>query len=1444
MMIPLLFGLIQLLWALAEAVDPQNTTVDLSVHGNWLQTPFKLNVLESVSSRNQSLYGPLVEKLIGLQIDEDEVELDETELSDQAYYDYALSLLPTEPRRLAAISIANRFDSPRIEAQYKHYREAVEPKEYCQGDRSFIIQGLDVYCEPSDVFALKTDTKPELLLPTDHLVGDDESTFFVLYGDLESVEFKQTFQLLYQSMLSGKLSFTWRYIPAEGVTAKELVGGYGTDLTLKRTDYIVIDDRGFSEEQQKKMKFEATEEEVYEKGSIDLNEYHTDVKKLKEADLEQLDLKLTQHILDQPDSFEMLKTIVQDLPKYAASLAGLEFDKEQLNRLALKSLQDSQIDIPDGLYINNVVVPPVKSDTFEILRVFERELGYIDRLQEIGMNATESNEVLSAFAQYGYNFARMPYRRYDYSECEDAIVYFNDVENDRQYAELLPAREAYLEEIQMGQIPPARENIYEAVFVVDLADPVSLYYALLMTNQVLSKKVPQRVGILPLLNSTPNGRVAALQFVSIAETSGTNAALMFLHRLNQFMSSEEPVTEDVINDLAGGNVDEDAIEEPVSAMKEFVAKFSLDSTRSRVIIDGVILPLDENFRLTVQQLSMDVYEVYMAYQNGRIPDGISFRDYLRIGSLKQRVPYLVPDDMRSKQMNVVTTPSLENFSLLNNATPGILTIFQGQCTADRCKKTLSGKTLTLIGSFTSQKFRDQVVTVLTYAQESNRIKIRIIDYDNTEEFNALDNSDIDTLIQGVQAITSATATDADSIKQLVTSVFGITDCSSHLALGGRTIDLETHDLVTVDELDLLVNFELSFRLGILSQIAKTIDAAKETSHEMFNDKYDWYEYFSWLVSDTYFHREDEFDYNTLPRYSTEMLNDDLCLSVPSKVYAKMFVTLVIDPATEIAQKYLSMLSLFSDMEFVDLKVYLRPASKLEVLDIKRLYRGVYLPSPLFNADGSYNSSDLLVRYERVPEKTLFTTNIDDPQSWITTISEANADLDNVKLDLSGAIVGTYELENILVEGYARDTAGGGRRPIALPVELLDSQGRVYSDTSIMANFGYLQLKANPGSWMFEIKPGTKGESLYTLMGVDDIKAVENGSRLEATDKVELNILSLSGPIIYPSFKKKPGKENEFLVEGPEEQKPASLLSRFQDILKPKSKKTQADINIFSVASGHLYERLLEIMEASVMAHTKHSVKFWLIENYMSPQLKRDLPALSEHYGFTYQLLTYKWPTWLRHQREKQRIIWGYKILFLDVLFPQDLDKIIYVDSDQIVRTDMQDLVDHDLEGCVYGFTPMCDSREEMEGFRFWKQGYWKKLLGDKHKYHISALYVVDLDRFRKMAAGDLLRHHYQKLSSDPASLSNLDQDLPNNLQDAIPIHSLPQEWLWCETWCSDETLKDARTIDLCNNPLTKEPKLDRARRQIPEWTDYDNEIAQVVQEAKLGARENAKHDEL
>eukprot|EP00955_Chlamydomonas_euryale_P052666 355237-Chlamydomonas_euryale.AAC.1 len=58
----------------------------------------------------------------------------------------------------------------------------------------------------------------------------------------------------------------------------------------------------------------------------------------------------------------------------------------------------------------------------------------------------------------------------------------------------------------------------------------------------------------------------------------------------------------------------------------------------------------------------------------------------------------------------------------------------------------------------------------------------------------------------------------------------------------------------------------------------------------------------------------------------------------------------------------------------------------------------------------------------------------------------------------------------------------------------------------------------------------------------------------------------------------------------------------------------------------------------------------------------------------------------------------------------------------------------DIGGAPYAYTPLCDGNDEMDEFRFWKGGFWASHLQGK-PYHISALYLVDLHRFRALAAG-------------------------------------------------------------------------------------------------------------
>ncbi|KAK7047284.1 killer toxin resistant protein [Paramarasmius palmivorus] len=560
------------------------------------------------------------------------------------------------------------------------------------------------------------------------------------------------------------------------------------------------------------------------------------------------------------------------------------------------------------------------------------------------------------------------------------------------------------------------------------------------------------------------------------------------------------------------------------------------------------------------------------------------------------------------------------------------------------------------------------------------------------------------------------------------------------------------------------------------------------------------------------------------------------------------IGVLLDPLSETAQKWSSLMDWLSNIPDIHIEVHLNPAPYTDV-PLKRFFRYNLRPALSFNDEGEEVLAEIV--FEGLPTQPIYTLAMDAPSSWLVRPREALYDLDNIQLGNLApedeAVEAIFELDYLVIEGHARDTLTNAP-PRGVQLELVSGKPDAtvpIDDTQVVANLGYFQFKAKPGVFRLGIREG-RGRDIFEMESVGN-EGWDSPSVKEVGDGI--TVTSFEGLTLYPRLRRKKGMERaDVLAEDDEDEEDGGIFGSIMDSLKSIFTSTtedslipadeQAEINIFTVASGLLYERFVSIMILSVLRNTKSTVKFWFIENFLSPSFLEFIPHLAEAYNFQYELVTYKWPSWLRAQKEKQRIIWAYKILFLDVLFPMDLKKVIFVDADQIVRADLKELVDLDLHGAPYGYTPMGDDNYDMEGFRFWKTGYWKDFLQGR-PYHISALYVVDLVRFRQIAAGDILRGQYQALSADPNSLANLDQDLPNNLQREVPIYSLHEDWLWCETWCSKDRLDRAKTIDLCQNPLTKEPKLSRAR-QIPEWEEYDAEIARfarkLAQEGKIKSR--------
>ncbi|XP_076324138.1 UDP-glucose-glycoprotein glucosyltransferase isoform X3 [Tachypleus tridentatus] len=556
------------------------------------------------------------------------------------------------------------------------------------------------------------------------------------------------------------------------------------------------------------------------------------------------------------------------------------------------------------------------------------------------------------------------------------------------------------------------------------------------------------------------------------------------------------------------------------------------------------------------------------------------------------------------------------------------------------------------------------------------------------------------------------------------------------------------------------------------------------------------------------------------------------------------VLAVVDPVSRGAQKLAPLLMVLKRVINAKFRIFMNCVEKHSNMPLKSFFRLVLEPEPVFSPEEELGEGPVAI-FSNMPTSPLLTLAMVTPENWLVEVIRSPYDLDNIHLEqVESHVYAEFELEHLLLEGHCFEQSSGNP-PRGLQFTLGTNSTPVMVDTIVMANLGYFQLKAEPGAWLLRLRQG-RSSDIY------EIVSHEGTDSPPGSKDVAVIISNFRSHVIKVRVNKKSGKLHQDLLNDDDDSDNGGIwnsitsmpviggivaewrniwneiYSKFSGEKKDKDEEEEDKLNIFSLASGHLYERLLRIMMLSVIKNTKTPVKFWFLKNYLSPNIKDFLPYMSKKYGFEYELVQYKWPRWLNQQTEKQRIIWGYKILFLDVLFPLDVKKIIFVDADQVVRADLKELRDLDLGRAPYGYTPFCESRRDMDGYRFWKSGYWASHLGNR-KYHISALYVVDLKKFRRIAAGDRLRGQYQGLSQDPNSLSNLDQDLPNNMIHQVNIKSLPQEWLWCETWCDDESKQYAKTIDLCNNPKTKESKLVSARRIIPEWSDYDDEIKQLFE---------------
>ena len=431
----------------------------------------------------------------------------------------------TEPEALSSFQFALSIHSAatRIEAHYQYYSTSVESSLMVAQDAACPVwvefDGRQ-YCSPAldraqqDFLSLQYArsisiyltlcsyvSRGSTVLPFDRVLGqvsEDWPPSSILYADITSPLFGQFHQTIVETARKGQTSYRIRYRPSPVSAGKSLVvNGYGVELALKRTDYIVIDDRDADSEVTEGGPHAAATEDVV----LDAEEF-ADLKPLSSTELLGLGLKTATFIMSSEEPFDTLIKVSQDFPKHSSAITKRNVSAE----LVEEHNKNREHLLPPGynvVWMNGLQVEARQMNAFALLEQMRRERSLVKNIRELGFSGSEVVSLLShptiAEAKVEGEAQRYDYR--DNIEGSNVIIWLNDIEKDKRYDGWPTYSSALLQRTFPGQLPSVRRDIHNVIIPMDLTDAKEVELLVDSIQVFVKRKVPIRFGIVPAIRS-------------------------------------------------------------------------------------------------------------------------------------------------------------------------------------------------------------------------------------------------------------------------------------------------------------------------------------------------------------------------------------------------------------------------------------------------------------------------------------------------------------------------------------------------------------------------------------------------------------------------------------------------------------------------------------------------------------------------------------------------------------------------------------------------------------------------------------------------------------------------------------------------------------------------------------------------------------------------------
>jgi UDP-glucose:glycoprotein glucosyltransferase len=297
--------------------------------------------------------------------------------------------------------------------------------------------------------------EPELL-EDDHIFmshPDAIEETVILYGDIGSDNFGAFHTLLMNVAKDTNVRYVLRWKPVEMNTTEQrteknlVLSGYGVELALKNTEYLVLDDRDQNNttsdgsNKQKNATKDDEAEKIVDK-NVDAEVLFSAVKSskltaLKTEQIHDIGLKAAQLIINAQDPLKAFRKLTGDFPKYASHLIQREYDQDLLSEISRSQALGLQPG-SSGLWINGIPLNMHYLTPFQLLKLLRSEHNGVMALKKLGLATSHAVELLYSAHRLNEGERKMAWLKEAYDVRDHvaggrAIVFMNDLEKDNRY---------------------------------------------------------------------------------------------------------------------------------------------------------------------------------------------------------------------------------------------------------------------------------------------------------------------------------------------------------------------------------------------------------------------------------------------------------------------------------------------------------------------------------------------------------------------------------------------------------------------------------------------------------------------------------------------------------------------------------------------------------------------------------------------------------------------------------------------------------------------------------------------------------------------------------------------------------------------------------------------------------------------------------------------------